>query len=217
MNVYSTETEQIENIKQWFKKYGHWFFSFILLILLIVGGDRLWERHIEKIKSQASERYQQLMVGVADGDTSLIEAQAIDLIQHFSGTVYAEAALLTQAKLLITEGKYKKALSKLNRVITKGKTPALQQIARLRSAKILRLVSPQESGVSDNLQHALSLLKTVDDSSYSPAINEMKGDIYLNLNDKQKARVFYLKAMNGFSKTHLNNPLLEMKLNEISK
>ncbi len=217
MNVYSTETEQIENIKQWFKKYGHWFFSAILLVLLIVGGDRLWERHVDKVKSQASERYQQLMVGVADGDASLIEAQSADLIQHFPNTVYAEAALLTQAKLSVTEGNYKRALAKLNRVIVDAKTPALRQIARLRSAKILRLVSSQESGVSDNLQHALSLLITVDDSSYLPAINEMKGDIYVSLNNKQKARVFYLKAIKGFSKTHLNNPLLEMKLNEISE
>lgn len=217
MNVYSTETEQIENIKQWFKKYGHWFFSAILLILLVIGGDRLWERHVDKIRSQASERYQQLMVGVADNDTSLIEAQSADLIQHFPNTVYAEAALLTQAKLYVSEGNYKKALSKLNRVIKDAQTPALRQIARLRYAKILRLVSPADSGVSDNIQQALSLLTVVDDASYMPAINEMKGDLYLKLNDKKKARVFYLKAAKGFSKTHLNNPLLEMKLNEISQ
>lgn len=217
MNVYSTETEQIEHIKLWFKKYGHWIFSFILLILIAIAGKHLWGRHLEKVESQASERYQQLMVGVADNDTSLIEAQSSDLIHHYPNTVYAEAARLTQTKIFVSEGQYKKALSVLHKLISNGKNPALRQIARLRSAKILRLVSPEETGVSNNLQQALSLLETIDDNSYLPAINEMKGDIYLNLNNQQKARVFYQEALKGFSKTHLNNPLLEMKLNEISK
>jgi predicted negative regulator of RcsB-dependent stress response len=215
LNVYATETEQIENIKKWFKKYGNWVFSIIFLILLIIAGNRFWDRHIEKIESQASERYQQLMVGVADEDTSLIEAQASDLIQQYAKTVYAEGALLTQAKLLVSQNKYQEALSKLNVVITQAKTPALRQIARLRSAKILRLVTPEQSGVKDNLKQALSLLATVDAPAYLPAINEMKGDIYLALNNIQKARDFYAKALKAFSKTHLNNPLLEMKLDEI--
>lgn len=215
MNIYQTETEQIEHIKKWFKKYGNWIFSFVFVVLLIVASDRLWERHIQKVNSQASERYQQLMVGVADDDASLIEAQSTDLIQHYPKTVYAEAALLTQAKLLVGQNKYKEALSKLKRVIMQGKTPALRQVARLRSAKILCMVSPQETKTKNNYQRALTLLKTVDDSSYLPAIDEMKGDIYLGLNNKQQARVFYHKALKAFSKAHLNNPLLEMKLNEI--
>ncbi len=213
MNIYSTETEQIENIKKWFKKYGHWLFSIVAIILIAVGGYRLWERHIEKIESQASERYQQLMVGVAEGDTSLIEAQSTDLIQHYPQTVYADAALLTQAKLLVSQNQYKKALSKLKIVITQGKTPALRQIARLRSAKILSLTTPN---TANNYKKALSLLETVDDTAYLPAIDEMKGDIYLSLKNEPKARVFYRKAIKAFSKTHLNNPILEMKLNEIS-
>ena len=82
MNVYSTETEQIETIKKWLKKYGYWISSFILIILLAVGGDLLWEQHIDKIKSQASDRYQQLMMGMANNDASLIEAESADLLEH---------------------------------------------------------------------------------------------------------------------------------------
>lgn len=216
MNIYHTETEQIEVIKQWFRKYGHWIFSIVFIILLSVTGYHLWERHVQKVNSQASERYQQLMVYVANDDNDMINAQANDLRKHFSKTIYAQSATLAQAKLLISQKKWDQALTKLNDVITHGNNAALRQIARLRSARILCMLGTQNQNAQKNYQAALSLLKTVDDPAYLPAINEIKGDIYLGLQNKKQAHIFYAKAMKGFSKINLNSPFLEMKFNQIN-
>lgn len=212
MNIYQTETEQVEVIKKWFKQYGHWVSSCILVILLVIGGYRLWERHTLKINSQASERYQQLMLAVADNDKTLISAQSNDLMLHYPNTIYAQGAALTQAKLFVSEEKWNDALDQLNVAITHGKSPALRQIARLRSARILCTFRKPE-----DYQKALIILETIDDIAYLPAIDEMKGDVYLALNDKKQARVYYLKALKAFLKAGSSSPFLEMKLNEITE
>lgn len=207
MNIYHTETEQIEIIRQWFKKYGHWISSLVIVVLLVVLGYRFWENHQLKIETQASERYQQLMQAVADDDDTLIQTETNDLITHFPQTVYAQTAALIQAKQAVAEQKWPEALSHLQYVITHASSPALQETARLRSARILIM----QKKYSD----ALSLLNIVDDSAYRPAINEIKGDIYVQLNDNKQAIVYYQKALKGFSKAGLNSPTLTMKLNEI--
>ncbi len=211
MNIYRTEIEQTEIIKKWFQKHGYWLSCTVLVILLIVAGYRLWENHTLKISAQASERYQQMMAAVANDDPSLISAQADDLIKNYSGTVYAEIAGLTQAKIFVSEKKWGEALSQLDKVIKNAKNPALRQIARLRSARILCTLN-----TPDDYRKALSLLEIIDDTAYLPAIDEMKGDIYVGLNDQKQARLFYLEAKKAFSKADLGSPFLAMKLNNIS-
>lgn len=208
MNIYQTEIEQTEVIKKWLKQYGYWIAFIILAILFIVGGQHLWTQHTQKLESQASDRYQQLMLSFANGDDTLVNTQADDLIAHYPQTIYAQAAALTQAKLSVLHRQYPQALSHLNYVIIHGKNTAFRQVARLRSAKIL--LNEQQ------YEKALSLLETVDDSAYLAAIDEIKGDIYIALNDPAKARTFYLKAMKSFSKAGLTSPFVEMKFNEIT-
>jgi len=207
MNIYHSETEQVEIIRQWFKQYGHWVSSIILAILLIVLGCRFWENHQLKMASQASDRYQQLMQAVADHDDSMIQTATQDLIMHFPKTVYAQSALLLEAKQAVNAQKWSEALFDLQRVMEHSASPALQEVARLRSARIL-LMQKQYTA-------ALTLLSIVNDVSYEPSIDETKGDIYFALNDKKQAINAYQKAIKGFAKAGFSSPILMMKLNEM--
>lgn len=209
MSIHHTETEQVEMIKAWFKKYGYWLSFAFLAIILGMVGYRLWDHHVIKINSQASERYQQLMLGIANDDDSMVNAQANDLMAHYPKTIYAQAASLAQAKLSVSQKNYTLALSQLHYAMTEGKNPALQQIARLRSARILI--------IQKKYTPALNLLTTVNDIAYLPAINETKGDIYLASGNNKKARMYYQKALKGFSKVGLHSPFLTMKLNNITE
>lgn len=212
MNVYQSEVEQVEVIKQWLKKYGHWLSIAILLTLLTVLGYRFWDQHVTKVTSQASERYQQLMVAVANRDENTINARAQDLLEHYPDTVYANAAALIQAKWLVSgttapKEALPKALKKLDYVMQHSSSTTLRQIARLRAAKILE--------TEDENQEALNLLTVVDDIVYQPEIDELKGDIYRNMNDNKKALHFYKKAQRAFDDAGITSPFLDMKMNEV--
>jgi len=206
--MYHTETEQIEHIKKWFQRHGKLIISVVLIVLMVVLGYRVWINREIKAESQASMRYERLMLGVANQDSGLVNAQANDLIEHYPKTIYAQAALLMQAKLALEYGDNARALEKLNQVMTKSSDSAFRQIARLRSARIL-----ESEG---EYQKALSILKTVDNSAYLPLIEEVKGDLYLGLMQPKTARDYYQKAMEAFPKAGLYSPLLEMKLNELA-
>lgn len=212
MNVYQSEIEQVEAIKQWLKKYGHWLSIAILVTLFTVLGYRFWEQHVTKVTSQASERYQQLIIAVANRDENTINARAQDLLENYPNTVYANAAALIQAKWLVSgaaapKEALPKALKKLNYVMQHSSSTTLRQIARLRAAKILE--------TENKNQEALDLLTIVDDAVYQPEIDELKGDIYRNINDKKKSLLFYRKAQKAFDNAGITSPFLDMKMNEV--
>ncbi|MFC3907620.1 YfgM family protein [Legionella dresdenensis] len=208
MSTYMTEEEQIEAIKKWWRRYSTPITIILSVILLAASGYRYWQWHENKVNTQASNAYEHLMVAFSNHDNKAIKAYANQLTQQFSDTVYADAARMTLAKLYVSRDKLDKALEPLEYVASHSRLKALRQVARLRIARIMAAQKAYDKAIGE--------LATVDDDSYMPLINELKGDIYTATGNYQQAAVAYKDAISEARTNGIGNQYLEMKTNELA-
>lgn len=86
--------------------------------------------------------------------------------------------------------------------------PALKQIAKIRMARIF--------AAEKSYTNALNELSSIDDKTYLPVINELKGDIYGATGQYQEAMSSYKLALDEVKNNGMGNLFLEMKTNEIA-
>ncbi|MCW8400419.1 tetratricopeptide repeat protein [Legionella sp. PATHC038] len=208
MSVYMTEEEQLESIKKWWKQYGNLVTVVLSLILFGIAGYRYLHWHQEKLTQQASIAYEQMMVALSNQNIKSVRAYANELIHEHSNTVYADAAHMTLAKIYVSKNKLDKATEELQAVAANSKMMSLKQIAKIRLARIL--------AAEKSYTNALKELSSVDDNTYLPVINELKGDIYGATGQYQEAMTSYKLALDEVKNNGMGNLFLEMKTNAIA-
>lgn len=208
MSVYMTEEEQIEAIKKWWKKYSTLITIMVSILLLGIAGYRYWGWHQEKISTQASNTYEQMMMAVSNDDNKSMQAYANQLIKEYNDTVYADVARLTLAKHNIKNEKFAQAKDQLQKVAEKSHMQALQQLAKIRITRILI--------AEKSYDKALQELTEVVDETYLPVIYELKGDIYAATGRRSQAAVAYQKAVEEAQTQGVGNLFLEMKTSEFA-
>jgi len=208
MTVYMTEEEQLASIKKWWMRYGNIVTVVLSLILLSIAGYRYWHWHQEKLTQQASIAYEQMMVAFSNQNTKAVKSYANELIQDYNHSVYADVAHMTLAKIYVSKNKLDKAKNELQIVANSSKMPPLKQIAKIRIARIL--------AAGKSYTNALKELSSIDDDTYLPVINELKGDIYGATGQYQEAMNSYKLAVDEVKSNGMGNLFLEMKTNEIS-
>ena len=199
---HTSDQEQIQMIKDWWKKYGTTILMAIMVFFIVNFSWQFWQNYHRKYVDGASLMYTQML--------SMLQMKKIDeaqllgnsLQKDYRRTPYASLAGLTLAKMAVEQQKSAEALTELQWVVKYAANDNLKQIAKIRAARIL---------FADNKnQEALDLLRKVDDAGYSPAVFELKGDILLALGQKDQAISAYQEALRVSGKTQ--SPLLKMKL-----
>lgn len=208
MSVYMTEEEQIETLKKWWSKHGNLITTVLSIVLLCIAGYKYWHWHQEKLKQESSIVYENMMVAFANHDNKSVRSYANELIKDHSNSVYADVAHMTLAKLYVSKEKLDLAINELEQVAAKSNMPALKQIAKIRIARLLT------AGKSYN--EALDELAKIDDSTYLPVINELRGDIYGNIGKYDEAIKSYRLAIDQIKNNGMGNLYLEMKTNELA-
>ncbi|EHL30167.1 YfgM family protein [Legionella drancourtii] len=208
MSVYMTEEEQLESIKKWWKRYGNVVMFAVSLVLLAVAGYRYLTWHQDKLTQQASIAYEQMMLAMSNHNVKAVKSYANELIKDHDKTVYADVAHMTLAKIYISKNKLDKAQAELRIVADNSKMLSLKQIAKIRIARILT--------AEKSYANALTELSRIEDTTYLPVINELKGDIYGATGQYQEAMSSYKKASDEVRNNGMGNLFLEMKTNEIA-
>lgn len=203
-----TEDEQIEVIKKWWKKYNGMLTVVISLLLLAMSGYKYWHWHQDKVHQKASDAYEHLMLAFSNKDNKGIRAYAGQLLANYPKTVYADAARLTLAKIDVSHAEYAKARAQLEYVANHSKMSALQQVAKIRLARLL--VAEKE------YEKALDALAKITDTMYLPVVSELKGDIYAVTGRYKEAVSSYREANNQVQLHGIGNLFLEMKTNELA-
>ena len=208
MSIYMTEAEQWEAIKDWWQRHQRVIGIALSIVLLSIAGYRYWNWHSEKITRQASESYERLMVASSAGDHKSIEAYAKTLVSEYPKTVYSDAAQLVLAKHWVSQSKWDNARHLLEHVAFHATMPAMQQVARIRLARILI--------EEKSFDKALGYLNEMDGSVYKPLIDELKGDVYVAKGRYQEAEVLYREARDEAKVRGIGNLFLDMKANELA-
>lgn len=203
-----TEEEQIEAIKKWWQRYGTLITVALSLFLLAISSYKYWAWHQNKIKVQASVAYEHLMVAFSNHDNKAVKSYANQLISEYGNTVYAHTARLALAKLYVTHNHLSKAQPLLTDVADHAPVKALQQVARIRIARLLTAQKQYDA--------ALTELTKIDEIAYMPVVNELRGDIYTATGQYQQAIGSYKQAMVAVKTQGIGNLYLEMKKNELA-
>lgn len=205
---YRTEEEQLESIRNWWKRHSSALMLVFSLVLLGFSGYKYWNWHQEKILSEASNAYEQMMIAFSNQNNKAVKAYAHQIINNYSQTVYADVARMTLAKLFVEKNKYSQAKKALTEVAYNSKMAALKQVAKIRIARLLL--------VEKGYEGALQELAVLDDKAYMPLINELKGDIYAATGHFQQAILSYKEAISEVGTHGMGNLFLEMKTNELA-
>lgn len=208
LTEYMTEQEQIELLKNWIKQYSLVIIAGVALAMLAITGWRYWQQREYKINSHASAVYDEVLTMRAQNNLQATEVQADKLFTHYPKTVYSQMAALMLARDAVQNNNYPLAEKNLQWAMDHSHTKAFTEIARLRLARVY---------IAENrASEALRLLNTVNDDSFNGFINEVKGDAYLALNQRDEARSAYLAALNALPNADVLRPLLQMKADNLA-
>lgn len=203
-----TEEEQLESIKKWWKLHGNTITTIIAIVLLTVAGYRYYTWHENKLSQQASIAYEQMMLAMSHNNSKEVKAFASDLTNNYQNLVYSDIAHLTLAKEYVSSNNLKKAQFELNIVANRSKVLPLKQIAKIRLARLL--------AAQKLYSKALEALNNIDDKTYLPIVNELKGDMFTAEGKYAQAFDSYHQALGEIKKNGMTNSFLEMKTNALA-
>lgn len=199
MQERTTDKEQIEMLKKWWRDYGRGIAIAVVIGVLVGYGWRYYHRVRQAHVYQASSFYETLLDVPAKNQAAYIA----HLRKDYHGTVYAELGALIAAKNAVTAKHYSAALTVLDGIVTENKLPALTQIAALRKARIL-LAQKQP-------KKALSAVSVVYDHAYLPFLLGIRGDANHMMGHQQQAMNLYRQAKKALQDSNFHAPFLSMK------
>lgn len=220
MDVYRTEEEQIEAIKKWWQTNGNNILIGIGLAILAVFGWQYWKDSERTAGESASIIYDQLMqanekLQTSTPDSDGYEAEVgnvnhlIEQLKTEHGkTQYAVFAAMYEAKYAVEQGETQKAEEALRWALSNDQSEPNRLIIQLRLARVLAMQGQHQA--------ALDMIEKIDAGAQTTAYEEVKGDLYMALEQTDKARAAYKKALDTAGDKASQLPLLKMKYDDLA-
>lgn len=207
MDVYTTEEEQVEAIKKWWRENGKPIIFGIVLGLAAVFGWRGWQEHRVAQSQAASELFQDALTSLRSDSPEKAASPAREIVRNYESTGYAVLARLVLAKLAVDKSKLDEAADQLNQALAHSDQPTLSLDIRLRLARVQYAQGDYDA--------ALSTLKVNDPGAFSGGYDELKGDILAHKGQKQQAYDAYQQALKQYRKHGLDTSMLELKIDDL--
>ncbi|MDF4512482.1 YfgM family protein [Vibrio parahaemolyticus] len=204
MELYDTEEQQVEAIKDWWKENGK-----AVIIGAVVGlgglfGWRYYQDTVIQASETASQSYTTAMNTLQEkGVDAQSDVQAF--IESNEVKEYSVLAALQLAKAQVEAKDFTAALEQLKWAQSNTKDAALSPLIIYRIARI-----ETEMG---NFDAANTELGKVTDTAWAGRIAELRGDIALRQGDKDAAYAAYTEAQQAADAS----PTLQMKLDDLAK
>ncbi|OGO97902.1 MAG: hypothetical protein A3F41_05425 [Coxiella sp. RIFCSPHIGHO2_12_FULL_44_14] len=203
MPAYSSDKEQVEELKALWKEYGRWILLAVAVGFGVSYGWRYWQVREVKQNLVASDQYQNILAAIPTNNWEQIAAKKQVLQDKYPKLAYTAFANFLEAKHYVELNQYQKALADLKMVIVNTEEPSLKQIARIRSASIL--LAEKDAAA------AKKILSVVDSQTYAPMIQVVQGDIALAEKNPKQAGVYYKEAFEGLMALDIQQPIFALK------
>lgn len=201
-----TDEEQMDDLKQWWKKYGGPVATGLAIGLALVLGSRAWMDYRETQRVSASAEYEQLRGELAADNVEAARQRGAYLIDNYSRTPYAVLAAFGLAKMHVVHGDLPAARERLQWALDNAHEPAFAHVARLRLARVMAA----EGQAAD----AIKLLDGAAPGEFAAAYEELRGDLYASSGDPGRAREAYLRALDRLE-GGAGAELVQMKLDDL--
>jgi len=187
MQDFETEEQQIEALKKWWHENGTSLLLGLALGIAGIFGGRYYINMQAQKSANAGDLYYQVSEHVNKKEEEAAIEAADKLITDYKSTPYASLASLLLAHFEFEQSKMDEATKQLEWVVNNSSLPELQNIARLRLARL--------HFASKKYDVAESLLSVKHSSAFDAEFEELKGDIYVAKNQLGDARAAYDKAI----------------------
>ncbi len=204
MDVYKTEEEQVEAIKQWWKDNAFSLVAGIVIGAVVLMSYRYWTENNESRAQQASVIYSEILTLNKD------KAKKTETLQaDFSSTPYAALATLLLAKDNVNANEIEKAVTQLKWAIDNSNDEGVQHVAQLRLARLYL--------AQNKIDSAEALIKGVKAEGFSASYNEIRGDINLAKKLPVQAKELYRLALLALPQGDKRYAIIKMKLDDLTQ
>ena len=206
MEIYQTEEQQVEAIKSYWQQNGNTIIAGIALGFAGFIGFNLYQDNQFEQEVAVSDSYQTL-IEQSSKDAEAFTANGEKFISENGNNSYVSLTALALAKESATHKDWKQVQKQLTTAIESAPTDGIKAIASLRLAR----VQVQLEQYSD----ALATLNSNLPESFTAAIEEIKGDAYLQQGKDDLARNAYQAAIaaDGIA----TSPSLQIKLDDLAQ
>jgi len=206
VEIYQTEEQQVEAIKSYWQQNGNTIIAGIALGFAGFIGFNLYQDNKFEEELLVSDSYQTL-IEQSGKDAKAFTANGEKFISENGNNSYVSLTALALAKESATHKDWPQVQKQLTTAIESAPTDGIKAIASLRLAR----VQVQLEQYSD----ALATLNNNLPESFTAAIEEIKGDAYLQQGKKDLARSAYQAAIaaDGIA----TSPSLQIKLDDLAQ
>lgn len=203
-----TDEEQVQAIKEWWKKNGSSLLIGIGAALAIVFGWQAWQNHQAQERAEAANQFASLLNAFSAGeDQETVEFVAETLRNDYAGSAYAiYGNLVLAGQQMMAQKDPAAAADSLTWALEKAADyPALVMVIRNRLARA--------QFAAGDYQAALTTLDNAGEAgAFAPVLLELRGDIRLAMGERDAARDAYLAAR---EQSQQPDSILELKLSDL--
>ena len=206
---YTTEEQQIEDIKKWWAENGIPIGLGIVIGLGGIFGYRAYDTHQIETAQAASGIYEQMISNARIGETEQAQTFAKQILSGYDSTSYAVFANLLLAKIAVDDGDLDTAREQLQQAHAKAPTRELQLLSQLRLARV--------ELAADAPDKAMAILKQNEFDGFKSAVAELTGDIHVSKGDLSAAGASYRMALEASEPGSEQYQILEIKLDSVGR
>jgi predicted negative regulator of RcsB-dependent stress response len=207
MSEHHFEQEEVDRLKDWWKRHGNWVSMLFALSMLSVAGWRAWTWYEDKQAREAAEIYDQVVIASAKADLQALKQASGSLFEQYPKTAYAPLAALLSAKQHAISGDLKTTTTLLQWVVDQGRDEGLVAVAQLRLAAAL--LEDGKAAEALTVLDAMKLGKSAE--SFELSRLDRRGDVLIALGRKEEAVKAWDEALEKSSDEPSWKQLLQIK------
>lgn len=206
MEIYQTEEQQVEAIKSYWQQNGNTIIAGVALGFAGFIGFNLYQDNKFEEELVVSDNYQTL-IEQSGKDAKAFTANGEKFISENGNNSYVSLTALALAKESATHKDWQQVQKQLTTAIESAPTDGIKAIASLRLARVQVQL--------EQFSEALATLNSNLPESFTAAIEEIKGDAYLQQGKNDLARGAYQAAIaaDGIA----TSPSLQIKLDDLAQ
>lgn len=208
MDIYASDDEKGEEIKQWWRDNGRAVIIGIVFGAALIFSGRYWLNYQTTLAEQASLSYQQLSTFLTEDKKAEADKKMQQLFSEFSSTPYAVFAAFDMAQKAVVVNDNEAAKTYLQWVIDHAELAGHKALAQLRLSKLLLSES--------KFDLALDLVTQPTSASFSSLFAEVQGDILVAQGKDSDAKAAYQTAMMTLGQGQPRQSILQLKLDDVA-
>jgi predicted negative regulator of RcsB-dependent stress response len=201
------EQEKLDELKDWWKRWGNWVSLALAGALVATVGWQWWKNHQAAQAVEAAVIFDRLDQAAEAGDAKAVREIGGMIIDKYTGTGYAPRAALILAGVNLSQKDSKSARAQLEWAVEHARETGLKDLARLRLASLLLDAKEYDT--------AMGQLNAAHSDAFAPRFNDLRGDVLLAQGKTQEAKAAYDAAYKALDERNSLRQLVGFKLDAL--